>query len=376
MQEDFNIFNLLSSGNKELVHTSMLQFLWETEKLGLHQSFFKSTKDKKEITLLKEKSVSIKINGVKKRLRFDLVSSDYDFLLENKFKATPTRRQLELYDRFLADNKQDGSEKFLFVLYKNQVTQDVKAYCEDFGWQIKSYIGIDEQNDSLLSYLTGLKYKGMLSSEKEFLIKQYIAYLENVQANIQELVEDGDGLYKIKKYIGKGIMSVREKQFHYLLHIQSEISKSLKEKGVKEYDLETTNDGGANVVPSIAFWQSLTNKDQIIKSLYFGIDGDTMKIGVEYRRKDGERLRDMIREIGSSNMNGLKSVKQNKQNIDRIKKGKKNDNKTSVYSLATYTIKENQKKNDVVEDAVKIIRSYFADMKNFSSDNQHIGRKS
>lgn len=184
-----NIFNILSAGNKELVHSSMLKLLCEIREFDFIKRFL-SIEDKHEnlkIILEKSERVIINENGKGKLIRFDLLGESHDkvhFLIENKFKATPSVKQLELYDK----TKKNRTKKFLMVFHTNQVTSDVRIYCEQNGWELRSYFSDgDSENQSLLSFLISLSVNDSLAENLKLLISEYTNYLKSIHEDIQHL---------------------------------------------------------------------------------------------------------------------------------------------------------------------------------------------
>ena len=108
-ESTFNIFQILSAGDKELVHSSMLKFLLEKYPLFLEEFLGDKFEHISEISIDLEISDKVLADGINKRLRFDLVVKDESrkwlFAIENKFKATPTVYQLKLYDKYFEQQK-------------------------------------------------------------------------------------------------------------------------------------------------------------------------------------------------------------------------------------------------------------------------------
>lgn len=356
-----NIFNILSAGNKELVHSSMIKLFCEIEEFDFIKKFLDiDTPDDLKIQIEK----SDKVGGEK--IRFDLLgvscvnNEKVHFLIENKFKATPSVKQLEIYDK----TRKNITKKFLMVFHSNQVPSDVRIYCEQNGWELRSYFSDgDSENQSLLSFLSFLKVSDNLAENLKLLILEYTNYLKSIHEDIQHLKNNSNYITdrQIDEWLEtnklNGILNRRELKFQYLLYIQSTITAKLIFK--RSDNITSNNDGGKNNTPSVALWKKSENIEAI-DSFYFAIDGDTMKVGVLYKRKDISKVKVLINSISENFLKNqdLTSVEVKDRLSSKLKE-KDASEKLSVFSLYTFKIKENRLKSDVVEDALKIITSFF-----------------
>lgn len=188
----FNIFHILSAGDKELVHSSMLKFLIE-ESSSFHKEFLgKEFENLSEISIKLETSGNVSDDGRNKRLRFDLLGYDKPkdgkllFAIENKFKATPSVHQLELYDKYFDENKNKLHSKFtkyLIVFSEDQIPSDVRKYCDDSHskWVIRPFFSFGQNKPKLLDFLqTQISKSNLPCSKERFLIKEYKEYLESI----------------------------------------------------------------------------------------------------------------------------------------------------------------------------------------------------
>jgi hypothetical protein len=293
-------------------------------------------------------------------------------LLENKFKATPSTNQLALYDDALKDKKNENAKKFLMVFSLDQLPSDVSVYCKDNDWAMKTYFAKsdksnDSKNVSLLTFLKSLDLSLIKCEKKKFLIQEYRDYLECIFEQVKVLTQDEKYLTSStisnksseKHASNKQILNSRELHFQYLLYIQSLITGRLENKG---FEFKSNNDGVKNNIPSIALWKDSKEEKKSIKSLYFGIDGDSLKVGVLFKRKDGELIRNEVEliqlEMEDKITKDIHYLIPTKQNPSKIKMDK-NSTKLSVFSLFTFKVVEGSSKEEVVNDAVKLVEHYF-----------------
>lgn len=340
----------------------MLKLLCEIRDFDFIKRFLNIDDKHENLKILLEKSKKVE----KKIIRFDLLGVNKEnqdiayFLIENKFKATPSVKQLELYDK----TQKSITKKFLMVFHSNQVTSDVRIYCEQNGWELRSYFcDGDSENQSLLSFLSSLRVNDSLAENLKILISEYTNYLKSIHEDIQHLKNNSNYITdrQIDEWLEtnklNGILNRRELKFQYLLYIQSAITEELN---FKESDnIVSNNDGGKNNTPSVALWKKSENIEAI-DSFYFAIDGDTMKVGVLYKRKNSSKVKNLINSISENFLKNqyLTSVEVKERLSSKLKE-KDASEKLSVFSMYTFKIKENQLKSDVVDDALKIITSFF-----------------
>ncbi len=371
-----NIFNLLSVGNKELVHSAMLKFLIENKATGFAKEFFKIPDS--ELTL--EESFG--------KGRLDIVgrlNGEIEFIIENKYKATPTVKQLKAYDDYCKDLslKRKKIIKILMVFSQNQVPSDVIDHCIKQEWELRSYFSsIKNTDENLLNYLEGLKeiIPVEIDEKKQILINDYYDYLKENEMVLNKFINnykyfsykeiENDMLLSIPDF---NTISSRLIGFQYLLYIQAKISKEII--GIK--DIYSDNDGGKNVIPSIAFWYNSKISDPSIsnpfyKLAYFGIDGDSIKVGLNYERReesnnDTEKFIEKVKEkmkdqitfkslILQNNNKKIKSIKVDKMDVI----GPNTDNKpSSVHSIYCFITKEEALLDHVVQDCADLAKLFF-----------------
>ncbi len=375
-----NIFQILSSGNLELTHSAMVRLLLEPETYeGLNEKkellihFFNKTIDH-SFHIELEQSFKLKFNGKDKRIRFDILlvgnpSEDKKKpilgVIENKFKATPTETQLKMYDSYLTQHEyMDLEFKNLLVFDINQVPSDVKKYAGDNKWNITGYFGAN----GILENLKKRQSKIRIEDESiRVLIYNYVSYLEAIEAEINEIKNSPKYIsYEEVKKQTASVLSHREIYFRYLLYIQSELSNSKVLKNhLSTSSFKSDNDGGKNNIPSIAFWFSNNSKKITpgVVGFYFGIDGDAMKIGIQYDRKNTNELEPFIAQISESleqtlNCNTL-SIEKNRRSMKTSNDEKKSNN-LSVFSIFTFKLKsDNELKDQVLKDLESIIIHFY-----------------
>lgn len=341
----FNIFNILSVADKELVHSSIIKLLLEN---SLINDFFPKLEN-----TFGEIEVEISNKVDRKLLRLDILGYSKDdpkkieFIIENKFKATPTIEQLKLYDEFLS--KRDASRsalKYLLVFCKTQVPSDVKKYCELNKWILISYFTFeDDDKNSLLSFLE--KMPKLDDDKKQFLITEYRDYLLSIKEDLSFLFKD-DKMYNSRKLeqCSTNLKKLRDLKFRYLLHIQSLLSNNIIK--LSDWEVTTSNDGGSRPVPSVPFWKG---------NFMFTIDGDSLKIGFSYSHTNAETAEQL--------KNILTFVIKNDPELLSKYKGKfintsiKSDKISSVISLVSYDVKNWDSKSIFIEDATSIFNKYY-----------------
>jgi hypothetical protein len=347
----FNIFNVLSVADKELVHSSIIKLLIDEKELNFTKTFLDidAFSGYSKLEVVKKKSIG-------KSIRLDIVGfdetneSNYVFIIENKFKSTPTTIQLKEYD---AINEIKNTKKILLVFSEEQVPIDVKEYCnaKNSYWKIKSYFNFEETNEDNLSLLEVLiKMPKLKDEKKQYLITEYKEYLSSINEDLEKLFKN-QSLFTskdIEPYFEKSnskSLKLREIKFRYLLHIQALLSKKIS--NFVEWKVVTSNDGGSRPVPSVPFWKG---------NFMVTIDGDSLKIGFYYNHKKAEiaeQLKNIlivkIKDSGIINDFDGKPIK----NII------KNDKISSVISLVSYDLKKWQTKSDFIEDAAFIFNSYY-----------------
>jgi PD-(D/E)XK nuclease superfamily len=356
-----NIFNILASADKELVHSAMLKFILDSDYLandfltnviGISNLQFKGN------TELEQSDKNPQTN---KKIRFDLlIRSSKDnktpiLLIENKFKATPTVEQLKLYDDYFESKGIHDIHKVLFVFSKSQLSTNVSDYCHN-RWKVVSYVTFVESkegNHSLLSWLKDAKTHPELDERSKLLINDYYDYLRSLEEEINKLVGN-------ITYVRNKNKSNRFIHFQYLLYIQGLISKQLL--GKESLNITADNDGGKNIIPSIAFWMGVTNanlKDVI--SAFASIDGNTFKLGINYYKNDKEDLSSMVTLLRDNwKTKKFKTLIPTKNNQSLKSADQSNKEKEdSVYAIFTFQIKQNAELTNIVSEIAEISVDYF-----------------
>jgi len=385
----FNIFQILSAGDKELVHSSMIKFLLE-ESSSFREKFLDD--EYPELYIKLEISDTVSDNSRNKRLRFDLLGYDKPddgkllFAIENKFKSTPSVHQLKLYDKYFNENKNNlhsNFTKFLIVFSEDQIPSDVRKYCDDSNskWVIRPFFSFEQKNPNLLNFLQNQTFKSSLQNPKGmFLIKEYKEYLESIYEILNHYMASPT-YYSYNTIINTGtenpIFAPRFIGFQYLLHIQALISKSdliknwIEDSQIKMY---SSNDGGSNVIPSVAFWLNENKSGKKFDFAYFGIDGDSIKVGFLYKKTNSEitahfiesielnvnnyKFLELIKKIEPSKGHKLKKLNQDEINDEKMMKSQ------SVCSIYTFKAKKEQTKDNVVNDCIRLAYDFFTEISN------------
>ena len=139
MNDNFNFFDILSAGDKELVHSSMIKLLLENELT--QKEFLKLFSIEKKIEKLKIE----KEKKIDKSNRYDLyinkLSGDVEYVIENKFKAVPSFQQIDNY-------KQKDRKLRLIVFSADFISGFNEIENDDF--KIISYLTFQSQNNRTL----------------------------------------------------------------------------------------------------------------------------------------------------------------------------------------------------------------------------------
>lgn len=365
----FNIFDILSTADKELVHSAMFKFFIQSEYLSeSFFSFLEFPSSFRGVTELEKCFSFIDENRNKRKLRFDLLVSEKSnkektlLVIENKFKATPTVSQLALYDCYFSSNYLSQVKKVLFVFSIEQVILEVKEYCKINNWTIKSYLPsimsrnvTDEpKSSSILEWLNSEMFNSALDSKSQILLNDYHEYLKCHKNRIEDLVKNK--IFHIYNNVE------RFTYFQYLLYIQKRIAEELYSKGFDNIDV--THDGGKNIIPSIAFWMPINNSDLTgLNSAYVGIDGSTFKLGVSYDKSKHIEVSKHV-EFIKSNLNTSFGTLKYRPNNRQIKKSSEDKKSESVNSIHTFEILENQLLDLVIHDIVNSSIVYFNKLSN------------
>ncbi len=183
----FNFFTILSKDDKELIHSSFLQFLLKdeiTSQFILKHLFpeFRATLDQNSVCLEKVYTYKVPVENGKaktKRIRLDIEAKSKDeqtiLLIENKFKSFPNEWQLNRYDdRFLEAYPDKSVVKYLLCFDKTIIPFDRQE------WQFISYQDVFTVLKALLSRIE-------LELDKKTFIQHYINFLEPYLLKYEEV---------------------------------------------------------------------------------------------------------------------------------------------------------------------------------------------
>jgi len=355
-----NIFEILASADKELVHSSMIKFFLDYDHLGddFVTNFIgiSNLQSRGEIKL----EQSYKNHSTGERVRFDLLcTSSKDgmtpiMIIENKFKSTVSIKQLELYDNYLETHDNKNAVKVLFVFSPDQVLGDVHTYCVNNNWKVYSYVPGSSRFTKikdLVSWLNDVKNKPGLDQKSEILVNDYFDYLESFALIIKDYISN----HNFKEF---NKSSDRFIYFQYLLYIQQRIIKEFDAKGIK--NIIPSHDGGKNVIPGIAFWMPVKNKLGV-NSAFSAIDGNSFKLGISYQKKENKFVSNFITELRNNwKTKNLKTLllKENNRNLKSL--NETNERKQeSVYSIFTFKIQENESLSSLISEITEISADYF-----------------
>lgn len=411
LEADYNFFRIIESADKEMIHSAMVKFFLETYwKEPMLACFnIESLVDEKPAITLEEGHAFEQKTGDRKKvkIRFDIVGRvgnniQPDFIIENKFKAMPTVAQLESYDQGIETilrNKKDGPKevvKVLMVFSAQQISETLKQYLCSKNWNVVSYLNVADKDKDLSVAGQTKEIKSFLCTLNEFkriqppgdadlkyILESYLNRLEVYDKLIISIVNNPNYLHYNSKNGGLSFMgddlptnglASRFIYLQYLLSIQKEIDKGVKQSSdpaIGGYTL--TNNGGSQVIPSIAFWFNVT-KDQSarIPTLYFGIDGMTAKIGFCYARSAGYLIENenVFQFIKNYIVRKLANIKRppklpgfdikGSSNRKKIKPAKDNgDTGYPVYAPFCFPLDGVLNREELVNDVIAIIQGLF-----------------
>ncbi len=354
---NFNIFKILSVADKELIHSSIIKLVINNDKDFLN--VFDINKDFKIETEVKKTTKN------KKRISFDLVGYSKEdiilFIIENKFKSTPSKDQLELYDTYFKEPNHIPDNKILMVYFKEQVPSDVEEYCKQNNWIIYPYFSTNKSNETFISYLKENIEKHYAHEKIKFLLEEYIEYMDNSWNHLFEKI-NSTKLFVENDFINMNFLFDRKRDvwFRYLMHIQHLISKEINKE---EICYISENDGGSRPIPSVVFW--FKGFKGFEEGPYFGIDGDVVKLGFRYNFYNIEFFKHIRKELLNDNKELVRNIiaddnikfKTNSPNL--IMKDKKKNDNSSVMYLISFNLNNWKEKHEFIKSASNILKKYY-----------------
>ncbi len=349
LDEQINLFNILSVADKELTHSAIIKLLIEQDNSFLKQ-FGISTNN---LFVETEKSYKSNTNN---RIRFDIIGlkkndddvKNISFIIENKFKVSPTVSQLEAYDDFFEKNNVTPI-KILMVYFAEQIPSDVRKYCNENKWFILPYFTTKTEDSSFFKYLKKIDMSSF-SCKIKFLVKEYINYLSASWSTLCEKIKD-ERLFLKKDFDEMDCLFDRNRDvwFRYLMHIQSLISKYINDN-VKYI---SSNDGGARPISTIVFW--------LENNLYFGVDGNTVRLGAVYNHENRQIIEDIKSDFIKDPSIVTTLLNENiefKIKQTALKPKNKKDN-NSVFALISYDFNNWTNKEEFAKASGKILNNYY-----------------
>jgi hypothetical protein len=323
-----NFFEVLSAGDKELVHSSMIKLLLEnqlTQKELLN--FFSIEKKIDNLKIEKEKKIE-------KKNRYDLYfkfSDESECVIENKFKAIPTYEQIERY-------KTEKRKIILLVFSADFITGFNDSV--DSNFKILSYLSFSNNNTSILSFLNDFikeqeeNFLEPYTSDFMILTRHYRDYLSGFRERIQPaIISDKICFKEILK--GNDVFILR----NYLFHLQAEIINLLAaNKNELSKFWKPNNDGGSNTNPCVSFFGP-----EGYNQFFIEFQGASLKAGLLFSVTNFDILAaDKIKNIKRSMIKAVKNhqndfevlFKDNLELLEHEKLRKIKENKSSSSSMA------------------------------------------
>lgn len=388
MNMRLNIFDLLSVGDKELVHSSMIKLLMELRKAD-GSSFIL------ERLGLVVRPYSIKKEHKVANNRFDLffeLESNNNIeeycVIENKFKAIPSVDQLEKYKP--NEKHISYSRKILFVLSKEFISESFKNQCKNNDWQLFYYFDFDEnpsENDSLFGLVEMLSnnindVKNIENDENDE--SGVSSSNDNVTAHYNNSVQDLKMLLihyrehlqiyydKLKKIIEpqtnsvvtafKKISEINENKTFYLRNYLFYIQSKIESEDILKI-FTPFNDGGTNTNPCVGF----VSKEKIVSKKYkifVEFQGHILRVGLYFDNESDymTHIKDLKSEIRKyvfekfhkkSGLNDKVSM-ENNLSVRNIKEKKSSSTMVVKYDLSELSDKFYTTEN-LIEDVSKLL---------------------
>ncbi len=286
--EDFNIFEILSAGDKELVHSSIFKELLTHP--ATKEAFAKllgitlNSLNKDTVHIESPFSFDIVANGkeIQKKLRFDLLIGEkryFNAVIENKFKAIPTKSQLELYDQFFQApgslGFSPGIKKVLIVFSLDIIPSSVVKYADENNWNIVPYVNYsNDHKDSIMGFVQDAI--NMVDPEQypkfRFLLIEYLEFLKPLYEGLQKIIQSNR--------LEFNSLPAANSRFHlrnYICYLLTEVQKRIPESDVYLTEWHVHSDGGANTTPCASLHRTFQYEE--ISVLFFEFQGSTLKCG-------------------------------------------------------------------------------------------------
>ena len=290
MNLKFNIFEVLSAGDKELVHSSMIKLLLDSE---ITRNYMRQLFGLEDTPIGEVYTEFILEN---RKNRFDLYFSlgeNRDCVIENKFKSIPSASQIT---RYISNNRKVIllvlSEDFLCG-YEDEVLKRL-GYNENSFFSVSSYFTFsDNSKKSVLEVLKQIVDVEITSNGKledaafSFLVQQYYDYLNGIYLKLEPYVKNDSLNFRLlssksEVYILRCI----------LLHLQVQIfNEYVLQTNDDILEWEPRNDGGSNTIPCVSFF----NTKQSSPGLFIEFQGLTLKSGFVFDTKDVEEVKQLKR---------------------------------------------------------------------------------
>lgn len=328
---DFNIFEVLSKDDKELIHSAFLAFLIprydfiKNELLG--DSFGKIESICTEVTY----RYSVKPNQKKKNIRFDIQIKNQAktkiCLIENKFKCIPTKRQLDTYSKVIQENIKDTEVKKLLICFSDSLMNILPK-----DWVVVSYQKI---------YDLIKEIKDFQCAKDRIFIIDYLSFLENY-------------LKQYKYFRKEGLLSLfknpKEKDNGFWLRLM--LSEILKNLHNHENNFNALHGPSTDRIPVIDLYSpSLERKDNKYNFL-IQLKGSKIEMYCHYWNKtDGKLLVENKIQVLKNN-----SLKRKPSGV--FKTGIKTGGK-SMYVYQENILKEIKEKDFTLENIELYIVDFF-----------------
>jgi len=277
MNQKFNIFEILSKDDKEIVHSAFLKFIFEEQPEMINEILGVSCKHDFNIEQEVNLKDKLQIKKIKKKIknnRIDLFLSSKNtiILIENKFKSLPSLEQLEAYDEILENRNKfiDDEINRILICFEYQKKKIG-------NWKVIKY-------SEILAVLK--KNQNKFKNDEHILVKHYIKFLEKYIEKYKSLHNpESEELIELFE-------SLKEKKSNrnfWLKIIYSEIGIKFEEEKFEIKHISTKTPA-IDVIPKN--WAPLGNKNS---NFYIQFQGDCLKFYFSYQHDDD--FSDIIKDV-------------------------------------------------------------------------------
>ena len=329
MNDNFNIFDVLSKDNKELIHSAFLAFLFKEEGHWFVKRLLRVAIDDKWKVRTEEKF------GKRQRIDIILDSSKHVIIIENKFKSLPNRKQLEGYSEILEKKyPQKDFSKFL-IYFARKADFELPE-----GWQALTYA------DVVAAIQEYMVWKKDLEDEKAMFLRHYVESVNSYIQKYQSLKDNPKEFYALFDHSNNN--PNRKFWIQLMFH---ELKGYLK----KRYQLDSKVNAGGVYFPSIDVYEPEAKWKRGDYGFFIQLDSHKLKY-YAYFEKNGKVDRQSVVDAEKEKLqsSGFVVSKSGKY------KNKLSNNKNSGFIYQEDMLQELPKEKFTIEE----IATYINDFRN------------